>query len=132
MTGHLGPSQSDCAEAYNNTDAIRVLERHPYKGMQIWRVPNEGYYTIIAKGAGGGLGSGGVGSSRGAVAISVLELHKDEEIYILVGQNGEHACIKTMGHRDETCETTVENIHPYTSKTHLVRNILIENGSGGM
>lgn len=49
---------------------------------------------IIVKGAGGGLGSAGVGSSRGATVMSVIELHKNEEIYVLVGQSGEHSCIK--------------------------------------
>jgi anaplastic lymphoma kinase len=131
-TGNEGPSQADCTEVYNNTDSIRILDRHPFKGMQIWKVPNEGYYTIIAKGAGGGMGSGGVGSSRGAVAVSVLELHKDEEIYILVGQSGEDACIKTMGHRDETCETKSEIFNnSYASKTQMVKKISIEDGAGG-
>lgn len=51
-------------------------------------------FRIIVKGAGGGLGSAGVGSSRGASVMSVIELHKNEEIYILVGQSGEHSCIK--------------------------------------
>lgn len=53
-------------------------------------------FRIIVKGAGGGLGSAGVGSSRGASVMSVLELHKNEEIYVLVGQSGEHACIKVI------------------------------------
>lgn len=90
--GIHGPTAGDCSAAYNTTDssrAVRVIESSPYKGVQVWRVPNEGYYTVIAKGAGGGLGSGGVGSSRGAMVTSVLELHKDEEIHVLVGQSGE-------------------------------------------
>lgn len=90
-------------------------------------------YSVIAKGAGGGLGSGGVGSSRGALATSVLELKRDEEIYVLVGQTGEHACIKSMGFRDENCET--KSMNPYdatgVSLTHLVRTIVIEDGAGG-
>jgi len=31
------------------------------------------------------------------VAVAVLELHKHEELYFLVGQQGENACIKSMG-----------------------------------
>lgn len=84
---------------------------------------------IIAKGAGGGLGSGGVSSSRGAIISSVIELHKDEEIYILVGQNGEHACIKSMGLQDASCAT--ENKYSETNKVKDILNIYIENGAGG-
>jgi len=58
---------------------------------------------IIAKGASGGLGSGGVGSSRGSVAVAVLELHKHEELYFLVGQQGENAlCVYLQNRRYST------------------------------
>ena len=88
---------------------------------------------IIAKGAGGGLGSGGEGSKRGAMAVSVLELHKDEEIYILVGQRGEHACIKSMGYRDKECEPAIslQKMRNSNSKTKQVKNITINDGAGG-
>uniref|UniRef100_A0A182P1D0 receptor protein-tyrosine kinase n=1 Tax=Anopheles epiroticus TaxID=199890 RepID=A0A182P1D0_9DIPT len=136
--GQQGPTPADCLTSYNNTEAfsaVHVIDSHPFKGIQAWKVPNEGYYTIIAKGAGGGLGSGGVGSSRGAMVLSVLELHKDEEIYILVGQSGEHACIKSMGSRDESCETRNKqlNMDPSRmhSKTQQVKNTIIEEGAGG-
>lgn len=79
-------------------------------------------FRIIAKGAGGGLGSGGVSSSRGAIVSSVIELHKDEEIYILVGQNGEHACIKSMGIQDESCSTE-KTKHADLPKTNLVKDV---------
>lgn len=88
-------------------------------------------YRIIAKGAGGGLGSGGVSSSRGSIVSSVIELHKDEEIYILVGQNGEHACIKSMGIQDESCPTPGSKYLENSPKVHLVKDIYIENGAGG-
>uniref|UniRef100_A0A182QVV8 Tyrosine-protein kinase receptor n=1 Tax=Anopheles farauti TaxID=69004 RepID=A0A182QVV8_9DIPT len=135
--GQQGPTPADCLSSYNNTEAfsaVHVIDSHPFKGIQAWKVPNEGYYTIIAKGAGGGLGSGGVGSSRGAMVLSVLELHKDEEIYILVGQSGEHACIKSMGIRDESCETRNKQVIHDTrmhSKTLQVKNTIIEEGAGG-
>lgn len=80
------------------------------------------FFRIIAKGAGGGLGSGGVSSSRGSILSSVIELHKDEEIYILVGQNGEHACIKSMGIQDESCSTEAIK-HSDLPKTHLVKDV---------
>ncbi|KFB50191.1 AGAP012070-PA-like protein [Anopheles sinensis] len=134
--GQQGPTPSDCLSSYNNTEAfsaVHVIDSHPFKGIQAWKVPNEGYYTIIAKGAGGGLGSGGVGSSRGAMVLSVLELHKDEEIYILVGQSGEHACIKSMGYRDESCEMRNKQLVEtwMHSKTQQVKNTIIEEGAGG-
>lgn len=65
----------------------------------------------------------------------MIELHKDEEIYILVGQNGEHACIKSMGLQDESCVT--ENSYHANQdanllpKFHRVKEIYIENGAGG-
>lgn len=88
---------------------------------------------IIAKGAGGGLGSGGVGSSRGALAVSVLELHRDEEIHVLIGQTGEHACIKSMGTRDKECEQREVEVFDQhrKSKTKQVKNMIIEDGAGG-
>lgn len=74
-----------------------------------------------------------MGSSRGALVVSVLELHKDEEIYILVGQHGEHACIKSMGYRDKGCESRGRNAFDkvVNSKTKQVKNIVIEDGAGG-
>lgn len=93
---------------------------------------------IIAKGAGGGLGSRGVGSSRGALAVSVFELHKDEKIHILVGQRGESACIKSFLNRDDNCESsgdTANSERPSNSnansKTKQVKDIVIESGTGG-
>jgi anaplastic lymphoma kinase len=91
---------------------------------------------VIIKGAGGGLGSGASGSSRGTIVSSVLELHKDEEIYFIVGQNGEHACVKTMGIPDPACMTTNKKFSEL-SKTHFnfklkaLTETSFENGGGG-
>lgn len=91
--------------------------------------------SIIAKGASGGLGSGGVGSSRGSVAVAVLELLKNEELYFLVGQQGENACIKSMGvHKEAGCGTEHDldlGQYSFRSKQDMVKNIYIENGAGG-
>jgi anaplastic lymphoma kinase len=46
--GNYGPTPDDCMKAYNGSDYtnhIRVSEKLPYKGVQIWKVPSEGYYT---------------------------------------------------------------------------------------
>lgn len=160
MRGINGPNRTACSEAYNQSlaietlqptdtggdvkpeeptkvagtagpNSIQVIEKPPYKGIQVWRVPSEGYYTIIAKGAGGGLGSGGVGSSRGAMVTSVMELHKDEAIHVLVGQSGEHACIKSMGVRDQECDTNSPAAAGISPPITQVRNINIEDGAGG-
>lgn len=60
---------------------------------------------------------------------------KDEEIYVLVGQRGEHACIKSMGYRDKECESsgkfTYDPQSDSSSKTKQVKNLKIEDGAGG-
>ncbi|KAH8421056.1 hypothetical protein KR222_006577 [Zaprionus bogoriensis] len=140
--GMIGPTQAQCENFYkeqNQTHVLRevhvVEDQSTYKGMQKWKVPNEGHYTIIAKGASGGLGSGGVGSSRGSVAVAVLELHKNEELYFLVGQQGESACIKSMSiHKEAGCGTEHDldlAQYSFRSKQDMVKNIYIENGAGG-
>ena len=48
MRGTVGPSPDDCSKFYNNTEianTIRVNEKPPHNGVQIWKVPSEGYYT---------------------------------------------------------------------------------------
>lgn len=92
-----------------------------------------GFFSIIAKGAGGGLGSRGFGSSRGALAVSVFELHKDEKIFVLVGQQGESACIKSFLHRDDDCDASTNGFKQSNSnsKTKQVKDIVIDEGSGG-
>lgn len=89
---------------------------------------------IIAKGAGGGLGSGGVGSSRGSRVTSVLELHRDEEIHFLIGQKGEHACIKSMGYREKECEEPEQDEPTDTATTvrpKPARDMYMDDGAGG-
>lgn len=99
---------------------------------------------IIAKGAGGGLGSRGIGSSRGALAVSVFELHKDEKIFMLVGQKGESACMKSFmrsrGDNDnDDCESNKKSTNGGrspnpSSKTKQIKDIVIEDdrtGGGG-
>lgn len=47
----LGPSQSQCETYYSTHNRSRVLkevkvvDEIPYKGMQKWKVPHEGFYT---------------------------------------------------------------------------------------
>ena len=92
-------------------------------------------FSFIVKGASGGLGSGGVGSSRGAVAVAVLELHKNEELYILVGQQGENGCIKSLGYKEDGCGSNEAQSdlkkYSFTSKQHMLKNMSFEFGAGG-
>jgi len=52
------------------------------------------YFSIIARGARGGKGADGMGISKGATAIAVVELTKHQQLHILVGQEGGDACRK--------------------------------------
>lgn len=48
VRGKDGPTSDDCDVAYNNTEAasaIQVMNDHMYKGVQVWKVPSENYYT---------------------------------------------------------------------------------------
>lgn len=93
-------------------------------------------HRIIAKGAGGGLGSRGLGSSRGALAISVFELRKDEDIHILVGQKGENACTRTHCNRGNSDTKTIpsdplKSLDDINSKTKQVKDLVFEEMAGG-
>lgn len=108
--GRFGPSQKDCDNEYNDTE-VKVLNAPGLSGVQKWKAPGEGFYTYVYSfirrknvncdlyrfflfGASGGKGSGGMGSSRGAMVRMVVELRKGQEFYILVGQEGANACLK--------------------------------------
>lgn len=69
-----------------------------------------------------------MGSSRGALAISVFELHKDEDIYILIGQKGEDACTKTVCYRNKSPADRVDDTN---SKTKQVKDLVFEEMAGG-
>lgn len=67
------------------------------------------------------------------MAVSVFELHKDERIYVLVGQKGENACIKSFMQRDDDCESSKNGGKSSTSnsKTKQVKDIVLDDGTGG-
>ena len=54
---------------------------------------------------------------------------------MLVGQQGENACIKSIGQREEGCGADLFDedlsMHSFSSKQHMIKNIYIENGAGG-
>ncbi|XP_022828463.1 ALK tyrosine kinase receptor [Spodoptera litura] len=135
-TGRFGPSQAMCDAAYNNTAvSVSVIQSAPYQGIQLWEVPAEGLYTLIATGASGGLGSAWAGVSHAAAVRALVELHKGERVYVLVGQQGVNACKKTLsaqeGHHECSRRTSNETSQVFTSKTHEVRNTHVSDGGGG-
>ncbi|CAH2062009.1 unnamed protein product, partial [Iphiclides podalirius] len=134
-TGRSGPNQTMCDAAYFNTSvSVTVVKEPPFQGIQIWEVPSEGMYTIIATGASGGLGSAWTGVSYAAQSRGLFELHKGERLYMLVGQTGVSACKKTLSAQEsQECSRRPSNdsFNLFTSKTHEVRNTEVHDGGGG-
>ncbi|KAI5633426.1 MAM domain, meprin/A5/mu domain-containing protein [Phthorimaea operculella] len=130
-TGRFGPNQTMCDAAYNQTIvSVKVANN---TGIQVWEVPAEGLYTIIANGASGGLGSAYTGVSHGAQARALFELHMSEKIYMLIGQQGLNACKKTLSAKEgEIChQVSNDTALSFTSKTHEIRNTEVNDGGGG-
>jgi hypothetical protein len=50
-----------------------------------------------------------MGSSRGAMVRVVVELRKGQEIYMLVGQEGNSACVKVFNINDLICKIEMTN-----------------------
>merc|ERR1719323_1848555 len=65
----------------------------PPIGVQKWIAPSDGVFTLIAKGASGGHGRLSRKSSHAAVVTAIIKLNKGEVLYVLVGQEGESACV---------------------------------------
>ncbi|XP_002735206.3 ALK tyrosine kinase receptor-like [Saccoglossus kowalevskii] len=77
------------------------------KGVQVWTVPVSAFYSIKAEGASGGSGVENSGPSKGAMVEAVFHFNTGEQIYLLVGQEGQSACetVPTLG--KEYCTGTV-------------------------
>lgn len=46
--GKDGPRTDQCISAYNRTEmakTVRTIVEKPYRGVQVWKVPRENYYT---------------------------------------------------------------------------------------
>uniref|UniRef100_S4RKS0 receptor protein-tyrosine kinase n=1 Tax=Petromyzon marinus TaxID=7757 RepID=S4RKS0_PETMA len=93
-SGPLGPTQVQCDNAYRNTNiTVEVPRTGPFRGVQIWHVPFTKHYQISAYGAAGGKGARNNKQRAHGVYISAnFILHKDEILYMLVGQQGGDAC----------------------------------------
>ncbi|XP_014489492.1 PREDICTED: ALK tyrosine kinase receptor isoform X2 [Dinoponera quadriceps] len=145
-TGRKGPTAEQCADEYNGTDVElivpssslsdqEVTSSHNLNGMQRWTAPRGEYYTLIAVGARGGMGSGGMGSTFGALVRGVIELQKGDQLYFMVGQEGTDACAKSLGMR-ETCRSSDESHGSSASsstsaKVREVKKIVFKYGGGG-
>ncbi|KAK4036254.1 hypothetical protein OUZ56_028317 [Daphnia magna] len=94
--GRVGPHQNQCTNAYQDSvTQVQVLSQGRLSGVQVWTAPVTGLYTIIAKGASGGLGPGGSGptgspglAGYGARVRAVFPFTAGTQIYFLVGQEG--------------------------------------------
>ncbi|XP_030763017.1 ALK tyrosine kinase receptor isoform X2 [Sitophilus oryzae] len=129
--GRYGPSHSNCSRTYaSSITNVTVLHDAGVSGVQKWIVPREGYYTFILAGAGGGKGSMGMGSSRGALVRTVLELKRGQEIFMLVGQEGTSACIKILG-QTSNCSTIQTAKVPNKVRDILSYDINDTGGGGG-
>ncbi|XP_022083158.1 ALK tyrosine kinase receptor-like isoform X2 [Acanthaster planci] len=86
--GEAGPSQTQCNVAYRHENvSVSVVD-----GIQKWLVPTTKTYSIKVKGAGGGTGVENTSPSRGADMEASFNLTAGDELFILVGQEGDDAC----------------------------------------
>ncbi|KAM6913051.1 ALK tyrosine kinase receptor [Xenentodon cancila] len=91
--GPEGPSPTQCLNFYRGSNVdVTVGTRGPFKGIQMWRVPETGTYRITAYGAAGGRSVLAMSRSHGVYITGDFMLKRGELLYILVGQQGEDAC----------------------------------------
>ncbi|XP_050990096.1 ALK tyrosine kinase receptor isoform X2 [Labeo rohita] len=122
-TGQDGPTPTQCSNSYRNTNVnVTVGTKGPFKGIQMWRVPETRKYRITAYGAAGGRSVQAVHKSHGVYMTGDFLLQKDELLYILVGQEGEDACPNMVSSLDRICR---EQQGPSINKTQL------KGGGGG-
>ncbi|CAF99025.1 unnamed protein product, partial [Tetraodon nigroviridis] len=91
--GPEGPTHTQCLNSYRkNNVSVTVAAQGPLKGIQKWKVLETGTYRITAYGAAGGRSVLVMSRSHGVYLAGDFWLKKGEELYILVGQQGEDAC----------------------------------------
>ncbi|XP_071378728.1 ALK tyrosine kinase receptor [Centroberyx affinis] len=121
--GPEGPTPSQCSNSYRNGNVnVTVGTRGPFKGIQMWRVPETGKYRIMAYGAAGGRSVLAMSRSHGVCVTADFLLQKDELLHILVGQKGEDACPNSNGMLNRIC---IEQSGPMVNKTQ------VKGGGGG-
>lgn len=148
-TGRYGPTRKQCAREYNKTEIQHEIlstfsnlsisdnsTEFNNQNYQKWTAPRGGFYTLVAMGARGGRGSGGMGSTLGAVVRGVIELEKGETLFFLIGQPGSDACTKSLGRSSNPCGKIANtgNESPISGMSSFIRevkNIELTNGGGG-
>ncbi|XP_069973571.1 tyrosine-protein kinase receptor-like [Penaeus vannamei] len=138
-TGQKGPTAKMCSEAYQRfkPPLPAVLPSSPLPGTQTFKIPRDGYYTVIAKGASGGAGVQTDGlSTQGAVARGTFFFEEDTELYILVGQEGMSACKKdqavhTPEQRDICNKKSPPDLEGFDNPITKLRLASVFNQGGG-
>ncbi|XP_076704616.1 leukocyte tyrosine kinase receptor isoform X2 [Callospermophilus lateralis] len=135
-SGRWGPTQTQCDWAYEGTSVmVTVGAEGPLKGVQLWRAPGTGQYLISAYGAAGGKGAKNhLSRAHGVFVSGIFSLGRGEQLYILVGQQGEDACpggspesqLVCLGESQSTEEHTAA-----TDETERVRGSQHWAGGGG-
>ncbi|XP_034381036.1 ALK tyrosine kinase receptor [Cyclopterus lumpus] len=121
--GPEGPTPIKCLNSYKNSNVnVTVGTRGPFKGIQMWRVPETGTYRITAYGAAGGRSVLAMSRSHGVYITGDFLLRKGELLYVLVGQQGEDACPNSNGKLNKIC---LEQSGPMVNKTQ------VKGGGGG-
>ena len=118
-TGSYGPTPS---QIYNNYAGFQFMSPAPMPGMQLLTVPTSGTYIIIAAGASSVYWSGTNVYGRGIVIYSTLTLTANQNIVILIGQQG-------LGTGNAGGGGTF--ITDYNSNTNTYIPLLIAGGGGG-
>ncbi|XP_030832551.1 ALK tyrosine kinase receptor [Strongylocentrotus purpuratus] len=94
--GPYGPTQARCTAAYRYTNlTVRVLNHEDsisLAGVQVWTAPETRLYSVTAYGASGGAGVENSGPSKAAKVDAIFNLTAGDQLFILVGQEGESAC----------------------------------------
>lgn len=87
-TGNTGPTQAQINTAYSSTNLNGRVTINT-QGVQEWRVPTSGEYSVTAAGAAGGSNlNGNFTGGGGAVLTTKLSLTQDTILKIVVGQKG--------------------------------------------
>lgn len=87
-TNESGPTQSQLLSSYDTGTNPWLSDTDFFtssNGIQIWTVPQSGWYTIQARGAQGGNGSAG-SPGNGAIIEGDVFLERGEKLNIIVGQ----------------------------------------------
>lgn len=91
-TGRTGPTLSQCRSAYSSAtwaqDTTNNYLNMTTNGIQLWKVPASGSYTITVVGASGRASSSQTTYGYGARMIGTFNLTQGEVLKVIVGQIG--------------------------------------------